>query len=86
MQVRAARLCVRAFVSMCACCWYTPEAPAPKGIWFSNSISLILGFQWLPISLGDFPKAKFPRPVPAPCPLASLSFSLPQGWSEGMKL
>lgn len=32
------------------------------------------------------PKAAFPGVVPAPCPLAHPSLSLPEGWSEAMKL
>lgn len=75
----AGSLCVH--VCTCVCeleCMLraTPEVPDPAGIWFCCSISPILGFQWLLISLGDFPEAKFPGPVCAPCPrhvLRSLS-------------
>lgn len=64
-------VCVRVSVSMCACCGHCRD-PGPEGIWFSNSAS--------PDLLGDFPKAKFPRPV---CILVTL-IPLPEGRSENL--
>lgn len=48
-------LCVRVSVSVCARCGHCRD-PGPKGIWFSNSASPVLGLQRLQISLEISPK------------------------------
>lgn len=48
-------LCVRVSVSVCACRGHCRDL-GPRGIWFSNSASPVLGLQRLQISLEISPK------------------------------